>query len=117
MIPFDGAFLGMQCAKGRGLILPGGKFEWEKDKTYKDTAKRECREEVGVQPLDLKYVWHGPDGKDFITFAFYAETFLGTPKRSDEGVPQRVEWEDLLVSHFAAYYEILFEIMQGKYTR
>jgi len=111
MMPYKGGFLGLRCAKGRGLILPGGTYEPAKDPTYQATAIREAMEEVNVIPHDLRYVWHGPDGGDYMTFTFEATWFSGEPKTSDEGVPQVVHWADLFNSHFAAYYRILYEVM------
>jgi 8-oxo-dGTP pyrophosphatase MutT (NUDIX family) len=114
LMPYKGGFLGMQCKKGRGLILPGGTYEPKKDATYKDTAIREAQEEVGVTPKNLRYLWCGPDGGGYMTFAFEAQSFEGEPKASNEGVPQVVHWSDLFESTFGAYYEILYEVMQQK---
>lgn len=114
LVPYQGAWLGMRCAKGRGLILPGGTYEPDKDPTYQATAIRECQEEVGVIPHDLRYIWHGPDGGAYITFAFLATWYSGQPQASNEGVPQAVEWRDLFASKFGAYYQILYEIIGNR---
>lgn len=112
MIHYQGGFLGLRCAKGRGLILPGGTYEPAKDRTYQATAIREAMEEVGVTPHDLRYVWHGPDGGEYTTFTFEASWHSGTPaKETNEGIPQVVHWADLFESRFEAYYRILYEVM------
>ena len=42
-------------AKHRGeMSFPGGKFDFELDKTLKDTALRECEEEIGVKRDKIK---------------------------------------------------------------
>jgi 8-oxo-dGTP pyrophosphatase MutT (NUDIX family) len=117
VIPYSHGFLGLQCAKGRGLILPGGTYEREKDSSYQDTAIRETVEEVGVIPHGLQYIWHGPDGGDYTTFAFLANWYSGEPRASNEGVPQVVQWDDLFKSDFGAYYLILYEIMERRCYR
>lgn len=112
VMEYGHGFLGINCAKGRGRILPGGTYEPLKDKTYQDTAIRECEEETGVTPQSLHYLWSGPDGGDYITFAFRADWWQGEPRGSAEGQPTIVTWEDLFESKFAAYYRILHEVMQ-----
>lgn len=114
MIPCGSAFLGIQCAKGRGKILPGGTYEPGKDKTYQDAAVRECQEEMGVTPTHPRYIWHGPDGGDCITFAFRSEYYSGEPIATPEGTPVIASWGDLFDSAFGAYYRILHEIVQSK---
>ncbi len=117
-------YIGIQCAKGRGKILPGGKWDpLEYDcETFKDCAAREFEEEVGV-PMDtrsLTYLWHGPDGFGFHTFAFLYQGWtinLSQCKASGEGEPCLVTEEELYQSKYAAYYRILFEIMRKQYTR
>ena len=111
MMHYQGGFLGLRCAKGRGLILPGGTYEPAKDTSYQATAVREAQEEVSVTPHDLRYVWSGPDGGDYITFTFEANWYSGEPQCSNEGVPQVVGWADLFESSFGAYYRILAEVM------
>lgn len=110
MMHCQGGFVGLRSV-GRGLILPSGRYEPAKDLTYKDTAIRHAQDEVGVTPHNLRYVWHGPDGGDYTTFAFETNSWEGIPKCSNEGVPQVVDWDDLLDSDLGAYYSILYEIM------
>jgi len=114
IIPYSYGFLGLQCDKGRGLTFPGGNFEREKDRTFQDTAIRECQEEIGVTPEALTYVWHGPDGYEHTTFAFIAGWHSGQARDSAEGRWQIVTWDGLLKSNFAAYYSVLREVMESR---
>lgn len=111
-------YLGIECAKGRGDILPGGKYEASIDLTFHDTAKREAKEEVGITCHNLEYLWHAPDGNsDFICFAFLATSFSGRiPLQTGEGKPKIVYRQALLESYFKAYYRILFEIIGNRYN-
>jgi ADP-ribose pyrophosphatase YjhB (NUDIX family) len=113
VVPVEGGFVGMECDKNRGLILPGGKWERDKDKSYHHAAARELLEETGLStdPEKLEYIWHGPDTGEYITFAFLAREVQGTIRESPEGMPRLVTWDDLLASHFGAYYRVLREVM------
>ena len=61
----------IECKKGRGIILPGGKFE-VKDKTFDITASRELEEETGVIGYKPKLFKHfmSPDGYYQYNFIF-----------------------------------------------
>lgn len=108
-------FHGIQCSKGRGLILPGGARE--RDETYKGTAVRELREELGLITTEdeLRYIWCGPDGDDYLTFAFLVNNCWGEPKDLGSGEPKLVTWTDLKYSYYGAYYQILEEVFKSKY--
>lgn len=105
--------LAIECSKGRGIILPGGK--WEPGETYRETAKRELLEETGldVPTSSLKLIFSGvgPDGWFIYTFlAEYAFTsvILGTPAHEElekgnnnlynekTGTYTKVFWPDLI---------------------
>lgn len=108
----DGKFWGLECPKGRGLILPGGKYE-KSDTSYAHTAAREAYEEIGalLNPYRLRYLWHGPDGGDFICFAFLANLVTFPDDGPElEATPQKVTWSQLSMSEFGPYYRILKEI-------
>lgn len=106
-----GKFLALDCAKGRGIILPGGKFEPKIDRTYRNAAARECREETGCEPTDLSYLWHGPDGGKFTTFAFTGKLFAPRPMvETREGKPLWATRSQLLASDYAAFYDVMFEM-------
>jgi 8-oxo-dGTP pyrophosphatase MutT (NUDIX family) len=119
VIPYQDAFLGIQCKKGRGIILPGGRYEPEKDASYHATAVREAEEECGVLLSEafLKYITCQPDGGDFMTYAFYAELSAGTPRETAEGIPCVATWHNLIYqkSPFSPYYRVLKDVMKGKY--
>jgi 8-oxo-dGTP pyrophosphatase MutT (NUDIX family) len=108
-------YLAIKCKKGRGIIMPGGK--WEPGERYTETAIRELEEETGLvgDPKDLQYVWMGPDGDGYMVIAFklpYGHLFPQEPIETSEGKPGWVEKKDFLNSKYAAYYECLFHICQ-----
>lgn len=109
-------FHGIRCGKGRGIILPGGRYEKDVDLTYHHTACRELFEEMGLvtTPEDLEYLWHGPDGGDFITFAFLVKRYSGVPQETKEGIPVHADWNDLMVSHFAGWYACLKDVLDQR---
>lgn len=117
LVPWQGGgYLGIKCAKGRGLILPGGKFE-KRDGCYEQTATRELMEETGVfcRPEGMKYLFQGPSiTDDYWVIAFLAEMGRGQLKESLEGKPQRVLKSQLLLSDFRAYYSLLFNALRDR---
>lgn len=111
-------FLGIECKKGRGLILPGGTYDPTIDRTYHDTARRELKEETGVEVHSsyIQYLWCGPDGGDYMTFAFYCpHVTQWSPTETAEGKPCRVTWNDLFQSRFAAHYRVLFDVLRDSH--
>lgn len=117
IVPWEGGgYLGMQCSKGRGLILPGGKYE-PSDGTYEQTATRELMEETGVfcPAEQMKFLFQGPSITDeYWVIAFLAEMGMGPLKESGEGRPQRVVKSQLLLSNFRAYYSLLFNALRDR---
>ena len=107
LTPVDHGFVGLKCAKGRGIILPGGKWEAGKE-TFKQTAEREFKEETGLRAEVAKLLFHGlaEDG-------YYVYAFLGSLQErfkevtTAEGKSCLIHWPDLLKSHFNGYYELL----------
>ncbi len=109
---YDGGFIGLDCSKGRGLILPGGK--WEKNETYHEAAAREALEEVGIRldPQKLRYLWHGPSGHGAETIAFLApeQKDYFQPVTTREGTSRILFPHHLFLSAYKAYYKILFDV-------
>ena len=111
----EGMILGIRCAKGRGVILPGGKVDL--GETFRQAAIRECQEETGitVHPDRARLVFHA-----FSTDQSYCYTYeavmvdqnqlagmLGSNLGSGKiGVHHYTEF---LSSDYKAYYEILFQ--------
>ena len=119
VMPYDGAFLGIECKKGRGIILPGGTYDPAQDRTFHDTAIREAFEECGARIgrswPDIAEIGCWPDGGDYMTFSFFTPKWNGPVRETNEGKPIRAEWKDLLASKFGAYYLLLYQKMKGKY--
>jgi ADP-ribose pyrophosphatase YjhB (NUDIX family) len=108
----------INCAKGRGLILPGGK--WEEGELFEQAAFREFKEETNQELCGLPKLFY----QGFCERYNYCYTFLGLCPHyrcneiTQEGKTRWVNWSELLNSEFKAYYSLLREhvINQGFYT-
>lgn len=112
IVPKGNRVLAIECAKGRGLVLPGGKFEVVNDKTYKSCAAREVYEETGVlvnnQDSRLVASLGCFDGYYVYFFKFPSYQYEEL-KSSGEGVPRFVTLKELVEkSMYSADYDILF---------
>lgn len=93
--------------------MPGGKFD-NNDKLLSRTAQRECEEETGICPHQLKVFYQGPSvDSGFYTYAFAAGWYGGLMLREGpEGKPMWGPMENLLISEYAPYYEIMFHYLE-----
>lgn len=110
LVQRNGKMLGIQCSKGRGYILPGGKLE--QDETFIDCAKRELREETGLEGKNFKYVFGAPDGFGYFCMCFTADIVDFDVYGNGEMRAEEVTWEQLKQSSFKAYYELLEQVMR-----
>ena len=109
----NGQLLGIDCNKGRGKILPGGKWEQGKE-TFAECALRELREETGMIGENPRLIFQAPDGFGFHVFAFEVTVdFKGYKQPYSEGEmwAHPVTWEELKRSKYAAYYELLEQVV------
>jgi 8-oxo-dGTP pyrophosphatase MutT (NUDIX family) len=104
---YSNEYLTIDCAKGRGIILPGGKYE-EDDQTFERTAERELYEETGVVGVADKLVFHGmaPDGYYVYCFTMKDVSYHDIKEETDEGL---VLWSFPSSVLFNPFYELLFE--------
>lgn len=118
LVPSPNGFWGIKCSKGRGLIIPGGTFDRDLDATIVETAKRELREETGIEGQRPVYLWHGPDMQDrgdlppYITYTFLFNGLFAKPFPNDHFDAEEVievNWNDLSKSSFKGYYQCLYD--------
>lgn len=114
----DAKIVGLECTKGRGLILPGGKFEPKVDETYRHAAIRELKEETGlvVKPEHCHYIWSSLDHSGFYCHAFYANVYTGELQEETEAGKPRWIYTTELVNNsvFWPYYDLLFTVLAEK---
>lgn len=76
--------------------MPGGKFEF--GESFEEGAKREVREETGIELDEVKVFCVNNDRSTdahFITIGFLSESFQGEPKVMEPDEIVKWEWFDL----------------------
>lgn len=92
-------------AKGRGIILPGGKCDGNEDPEH--AAKRELYEETGLIGFDPLLLLHMPFHNGSYTFCYLMSLKEYEPVDSDEGNVILAGWSDLFQSKYGWWYKIL----------
>jgi len=104
-------FHAIECKKGRGVILPGGK--WEKGETYHQTAQREFKEEMGLDAHSFRFFHFGANTDGYLCYTFRGDlqSYFQVPKETDEGRPCEATFDDLINgSEFGPYMAVLEDI-------
>lgn len=98
--------LAIDCAKGRGIILPGGKFERGTDKTFADAARRELLEETGVKAGFMSLLFQGMSPDNYYIYCFLVHTYNDAKmlESTPEGKPMWVD--DLKSELFEPFYHM-----------
>lgn len=90
----------------RGITLPGGKLE--PGETFRDCARREFKEETGMDTGSLSLMWHGLNDDGFYVYCYGTRIQTFTEFISNEGITVLCGVGDLLKSQFKSYYLEVF---------
>jgi len=104
-------FHAIECKKGRGVILPGGK--WESPEPYHATAVREIGEEMGLRVTNPRFFHFGANADGYLCYTFQVDltNHFQTPTETDEGRPCEATWDDLIQgSAFGPYMAVLADL-------
>lgn len=105
---WDGKIIALNCAKGRGIILPGGKPE--DGELFHQTARREFEEETGIEVAIADLLFHGAyKYYDSINYCYAYRGYVREykPVNSKEGEVVLTDWGELLKSQFRQFYSLL----------
>jgi 8-oxo-dGTP pyrophosphatase MutT (NUDIX family) len=119
----DGLILGISRRNDKTKFgIVGGKFDLDLDKSMKDTAIRECKEECGIVVNTCEYVCErmepgGVDGLDFYSACYYATNWTGDPIDSEEGKVAWLTAEELTITKaaFGDYNRHALDVFKKKY--
>lgn len=115
-----GLFVAIDCHKGRGIVLPGGK--WEPGESFVGCVEREFSEETGLVLRGAKIFFHGTNVDGWSCYVFkgdtqyyhsysYKEKRWGYSYETREGKFRLATWDDLIDSknQFSPLYELLYQ--------
>ena len=80
---------------------PGGKFDTQKDKTILDTAVRETKEEIGIEPKDAQELgmisFYFPNNKEWDqdVYLYLVKNWVGEFKETEEMLPRWFNIKDI----------------------
>ena len=118
----DGLILGISRRNDKTKFgLPGGKLE--DGETPWQAAIRETKEETDVTVTAFTQIFRReelpatPDGEPFYTYCYYAMTWSGQPKDSEEGVVKWLTVEELIstAGAFPDYNKKTLDAFKEKY--
>jgi 8-oxo-dGTP pyrophosphatase MutT (NUDIX family) len=103
-----GRIIAIECEKGRGIILPGGKPE--KGESFKKAASRELLEETGLVAIRQRLIFQGPPDTISYCYCFRTtvEEYPATKPAQNKVV--LATWNDLFQNEYSAYYKLLCEV-------
>jgi 8-oxo-dGTP pyrophosphatase MutT (NUDIX family) len=115
LVYMDELIVAINCAKGRGLVLPGGKCD--EAESFHQAAARELYEEAGLTATKQRFLFGGADCDGVFCYAFLtevAESALSIelkPNRERHSV-ELVSWDVLIQrSYYHGYYRVLREVI------
>lgn len=115
----NGRIAAVKCAKGRGIILPGGR--WEEGETPFACASRELKEETGLIAEKQRLIFQSPSPSgEFYTYCMLTKVkpwLLGHEYHSIEGTFVLATWGELCRSKFGFYYELLYDVVNSTKRR
>jgi 8-oxo-dGTP pyrophosphatase MutT (NUDIX family) len=108
-------FHAIECKRGRGIILPGGK--WEPGELYHQTAIRETEEEMGLRVTRPVFFHFGANTDGYLCYTFQCDltSSFQQPVETAEGKPVEACWDDLVRgSKFGPYMAVLSDIWRRR---